>query len=148
MTWDNAIRQLGAEQMKHARSLLESRPFLSRIPDASLIIENPVATSVPGAGRYRFVATRDTDATYAMIYAPIGRTFRVKTSILSGTKLNAWWFNPRNGQSISLGTFENEATREFTPPDEGEMIDWVLVLDDASKGYPEPGKKANRNGRD
>jgi hypothetical protein len=125
--------------MKHARALLESRPFLSRIPDASLIVADPVATNVPGAGRYRFVATRDTDATYAMIYAPIGRSFQVKTDILEGTKLTAWWFNPRTGQSKLLGGFDNQGVHEFSPPDAGEMIDWVLVLDDASKGYPEPG---------
>ncbi len=31
-------------------------------------------------------------------------------------------------------------TREFNPPDPGEGLDWVLVLDDASKDYPPPGK--------
>jgi len=28
-----------------------------------------------------------------------------------------------------------------TLPDPGEMIDWVLVLDDASRNYPEPGAR-------
>jgi hypothetical protein len=34
-----------------------------------------------------------------------------------------------------------EGEREFTPPDYGEMIDWVLVLGGAVKKYPPPGKK-------
>jgi len=31
------------------------------------------------------------------------------------------------------------AEREFTPPDMGELLDWVLILDDASKHYAPPG---------
>ena len=31
--------------------------------------------------------------------------------------------------------------REFTPPEPGEMLDWVLVLDDESKQYPAPGRR-------
>jgi hypothetical protein len=34
--------------------------------------------------------------------------------------------------------------REFTPPANGEMIDWVLVLDDAAKNYPPPGQPLAR----
>jgi hypothetical protein len=27
----------------------------------------------------------------------------------------------------------------------GEAMDWVLVLDDAAKGYPKPGKRFSNN---
>ena len=33
MPWDEAIDQPGAAQMQHGRALLESRPFLTRVPD-------------------------------------------------------------------------------------------------------------------
>ena len=59
LPWFEAIDQPGAGQMQHAKHLLLSRPFLSRIPDDSIIVTNPVPTSVPGAGRYQFCATRD-----------------------------------------------------------------------------------------
>lgn len=76
-----------------------------------------------------------------MVYAPIGRKFSVKTSKLTGAKIVAWWFNPRNGQATRIAEFANDrADREFTPPDAGEMLDWVLVLDDAAKNYGVPGK--------
>jgi hypothetical protein len=39
----------------------DGRPFLTRIPDDSVIVTDRIPTSVPGAGRYRFVATRDLD---------------------------------------------------------------------------------------
>jgi hypothetical protein len=130
----------GAAQMQHGRALIESRPFLTRIPDDSIIASNRVPTSIPGAGRYRFVATRDESGSYAMFYAPVGRKFSVNMDKISGAKVRAWWFNPRDGKATGIGEFPNTGVREFTPPDYGEMMDWVLVLDDAAKEYPAPGQ--------
>jgi hypothetical protein len=65
-------------------------------------------------------------------------------SAISGRVVKAWWFNPRTGEATTVGTFDNTGERAFTPPDRGEMIDWVLVLDDASKDYPAPGSIARR----
>ena len=72
LPWTDAIDQPGAVQMQHGRALLESRPFLTRVPDDTVIITGPVPTSMPGAGRYHFSATRDQDGSYAMVYAPVG----------------------------------------------------------------------------
>jgi hypothetical protein len=77
-----------------------------------------------------------------MVYAPIGRAFSVRMSKITGGSVNAWWFDPRTGIATFIGTFSNTNEREFTPPSKGEMIDWVLVLDDASKNYPTPGVRA------
>ncbi len=140
MPWSEAINQPGAAQMQHGRALIESRPFLTRIPDDSIIASNRVPTSIPGAGRYRFVATRDESGSYAMIYAPVGRKFAVHMDKISGSRVKGWWFNPRDGTAKEIGTWENKGVREFTPPDYGEMIDWVLALDDLSKNYPPPGQ--------
>jgi hypothetical protein len=140
VTWDEALDALGAAQMRHGRRLLESRPFLTRVPDDSLIVTDRVPTSVPGAGRYRFVASRDSSGSYAMIYAPVGRAFKVHMDKLAGARVKAWWFNPRTGSAAEAGEFSNTGEREFVPPDKGELIDWVLVLDDATKGFPPPGQ--------
>jgi hypothetical protein len=182
--WYEAIDQHGAGQMQYGRWLIESRPFLTRVPDDSILVTHRsdhtqldaqrdgivstklthvatspngepaiaspgggapnvpvVPTSVPGAGRYRFVATRDIQGTYAMVYAPVGRSFRVRMDAITGAKVRAWWYDPRNGQSTEIGTFEDKGERDFTPPDPGEMADWVLVLDDATKNYPAPGTR-------
>jgi hypothetical protein len=141
MPWHKAIYQPGASQMQYGRRLMESRPFLSRIPDASIIVESNVPTAVPGAGRYRFVATRDEEGTYAMVFAPVGRSFEVDMTVIKGEKITGWWFNPRNGDALKIGEFENQGSREFISPSPGEFQDWVLVLDDASKSYPPPGRK-------
>ena len=141
LVWTDAINQPGARQMQHGRALMESRPFLTRIPDDSVVATDRVPTSVPGMGRYHFSATRDTDGTYAMVYAPVGRAFSVRMSAITGARVTAWWFNPRTGAATRIGEFPNTGERAFTPPDAGEMIDWVLVLDDAASRYPPPGTR-------
>jgi hypothetical protein len=140
MPWFAAIAQAGARQMQHGRALMESRPFLSRIPDPEVIVTGAIPSSMPGTGRYHFAATRDASGSYAMVYAPVGRPFTVRMDKITGPKVKAWWFNPRDGQASLIGEFANTGERTFTPPDAGEMLDWVLVLDDASRNYPPPGK--------
>jgi hypothetical protein len=142
MPWRDAIQQPTASQMQHARWLLESRPFLSRVPDDSIIVPDRVPTSVPGTSRYRFVATRDSDGSYAMVYVPVGRSFKVRMEVIKGARVQAWWFNPRNGKAESIGTFDNKGERLFTPPDKGELLDWILVLDDASRKFRPPGERS------
>jgi len=139
MPWTEAIDQPGAGQMQHARALIESRPVLTRVPDDSVIIKSNVPTSVPGAGTRRFTATRDEAGTYAFVYAPVGRPFSVRMDAIKGSKAKAWWFDPRTGKADAIGEFETKGERRFTPPAPGELLDWVLVLDDATKNYPRPG---------
>jgi hypothetical protein len=140
LSWREALDEPGAVQMQHGKHLLLSRPFLSRIPDDAIIVPNPVPTSVPGAGRYRFTATRDTDGTYAMVYVPVGRAVEVRMNAIKGPLVNAWWFSPRDGTATAIGQFPNKGTHTFTPPTPGEVLDWVLVLDDAGQNYPPPGQ--------
>ena len=139
MPWFEAIDQPGAGQMQFGRKLLESRPFLSRIPDDTVIVTDRVATSIPGAGLKRFVATRDAEGSFALVYCPTGRAIQVRMDAIKGSKVQAWWFNPRNGEATEIGQFSNRGQQRFLPPDAGEMIDWVLVLDDAARGFPQPG---------
>ncbi len=142
MSWQEALHQMGARQMIYGKQLIESRPFFSRIPDQSLIVSDATGNTVPGTGSYVFVATRDEDGTYAMIYVPNGRKFSVDTSSLIGEKLKCWWYNPRTGEAKLIGVKEKCATMEFVSPTEGEALDWILVLDDTAAKYPKPGIKA------
>ena len=140
MPWFEAIDQPGAGQMVYGRLLIESRPFLTRIPDNSIIVADNVLSSVPGAGAYSFVATRDQQGTYAMVYAPVGRKFSIRMDVIKGKNVIAWWFNPRNGEANKIGKFTNEGTQTFNTPTPGESLDWILVLDDADAKYNAPGK--------
>ena len=137
--WYEAMDAPGAFQMQYGKQLLLSRPFLTRVPDDSIIIPDVTPTSVPGAGLHRFVATRDSEGRYAMVYVPVGKTFSVRTDCIRGSKIKAWWFNPRSGKANLIGDFSNDGQLKFTPPEVGEAVDWVLVLDDAAMQFPPPG---------
>jgi hypothetical protein len=126
MHWKEAILRPGAEQMQHVRTLIESRPFLDRFPDQSLIVDN-----YPGANHMQ--ACRGND--YAFIYSPCGINFKVKMGIITGDKVKAHWYDPRLGKSQVIGDFDNDGEISFTPPSSGRTDDWVLILDDASKNY-------------
>jgi hypothetical protein len=147
LPWTDALGEPGAVQVVHGRRLLESRPFLTRVPDDAVVVTDRVPTSVPGAGRYRFVATRDSAGSYAMVYAPLGRAFKVRMDKITGPKVRAWWFDPRTGKAATAGVFPNSGEREFVPPDRGESLDWVLVLDDAARDFPPPGEGRAGDGR-
>ena len=56
-----------------------------------------IPTNIPGAGRYDFAPRATPSGTYAMVYAPVGRTFTVQMNAITGPTVKAWWFNPRNG---------------------------------------------------
>jgi hypothetical protein len=130
--WYDVLNSPGATQMKYIRRLIESRPFLSRVPDQSLIAgTNPTNTS-------HLQATRDASGSYAFVYSPDGRAFTVNTSRLSGTTLKATWYNPRTGASTPAAQFARTVTRTFTPPTSGANNDWVLILDDSTKAYKTP----------
>jgi hypothetical protein len=73
-----------------------------------------------------------------MIYAPIGRAFKVRMDKITGPNVKVWWFNPRTGEAAEIGNFPATGEREFVPSEKGELLDWVLVLDDAAKNFPPP----------
>ncbi|MCA9168133.1 MAG: glycoside hydrolase family 140 protein, partial [Planctomycetales bacterium] len=135
MPWYEAIHQPGANQMQFGRRLIELRPQLNRIPDDAVIVADEIQSSVPGTGRYRFCATRDADGSYAFVYVPVGRKFKVRMDKITGTEVVAHWYNPRTGQFSFIGNFSNVGEREFESPTPGEVLDWILVLDDVSKRY-------------
>jgi len=130
--WYDVLDLSGAWDMMHVRNLLESRPFLTRIPDQSLI------SGGTGTGGRHIQATRG--KSYAFIYIPYGQNVKVALGKISGQEVKAWWFNPHSGQAKPIVTFSNSGTREFDPPGKtARGNDWVLVLDDEAKHFPRPG---------
>jgi hypothetical protein len=121
VTWDVAINDPGANQMRHLRKLVESKPYLSRIPSPEMIPD-------PGAGGKRVVATRDTERTYALIYCPASRSFAVNLEGWPRRPLRVSLFDPRTGETKDYGTLSAEAPK-LTPPHVGENQDWVLILE-------------------
>ena len=136
--WKQALKLPAAGQVQHARALLESRPYLTRVPDQFVL------ASDPGAGGDHVVATRDSEGSYAMVYLPTPKPVTVDLSKIRGP-VRAWWFDPRTGKAESAGEFKNAGTQAFTPPGAEGAKDWVLVLDDASRGFGAPGRPSGAN---
>ena len=130
--WQAALIRPGAEQVGRLRRLIESRPMLSRVPDQSLLAEDA------GSGGAHAQATRDANGSYAFVFVPDGRPIAVAVDALSGSRLRATWYDPRTGSTSEAGMHERRGTLRLAPPLAG--TDWVLVLDDASAGYGQPGR--------
>jgi hypothetical protein len=124
MHWKEAITRPGAWHMQFLVNLIESRPFLERVPDQELIAEN-----YNGANHLQ--ATRG--ESYAFIYSPNGLNIKVNMGRISGDKVKAQWYDPRTGETSYIGELANEGVQSFMPPSSGRKNDWVLILDDASE---------------
>lgn len=129
--WQEAMHLPGSGQMRHLRELIESRPYLSRISDQSII------TSEVRTGVHHVQATRDSNGSWAFIYIPSGNPVEIDLSKLTGSKIAVHWFDPRTGNAFAAGHAAGGKKHDFKPPTFG--VDWVIVLDDASKNYRRPG---------
>ena len=131
--WRNAIDRPGAFQVGYLRRLIESRPFLQRIPDEGLVLQGQ------GNGGEHIEAFRATDNSYAMVYLPVGKAITVSTA-WSKNGITGWWFNPKDASVQKINPLSANSSITVTPPVTGTGNDWVLVLDDATAGYSVPGK--------
>jgi hypothetical protein len=119
--WTKAINDPGAAQMVYIKNLLLSRSYFDRVPDQSLIAGDA------GERYNHLVATRGKN--YAMVYTYTGRTIPVQMDKISGTRIKASWYSPRNGKTTAIGSFTNKGMQQFDPPgEEKEGNDWVLLL--------------------
>ena len=140
--WFDAMDLAGGWDMKHVKDLMLSRPFLSRVPDQTILKETY-------SGADHIQATRGDG--YAFIYIPTGKNVTVNLSwVKQGESLTVWWYNPRDGitynekGNVTHRPFKQAlkpgSTATFDPPGSPQRgNDWVLILDYSSKSYPEPG---------
>jgi len=129
--WYNALDYPGACQMIHLRHLMESRPYLIRVPDQSIVLREEGQENRP------ILATRASDSSYAFVYVPDSpRAFEVDMQKISGNAVKAWWYDSRTVTAERIGDFSDHGSRVFHTPPEGP--DWVLVLDDAQRKFPKP----------
>ena len=145
LDWKDALQDEGASDMQHLRFLMESRPMGKRIPDQSVLTSD--AGKLSSEPTYCAV-TRASDGSYVMVYSTMGKPFTIDLKVLSGARVNAWWYSPRDGRCYNeqfqqtIRPFEIANTHQphnFTPPTSGLNQDWVLVLDDAERKFPAPG---------
>jgi len=132
--WPVALDLPMANQVRHLKNLFLSRPFLTRIPDQSM-----VAGSQEENNDY-VSATRDSGGSYALLYFPTGKTTAIDLSKLKGVSLKSQWYDPRTGNAFDGPYLSTSKSITITPPTSGKGNDWVLVIDDASQNFGIAGK--------
>ena len=132
--WREALTHIGSSQMGYMRRLFESRPWQRLVADQGALVGDR------GAGPSALRAARAADASFLLVYSPYGRSFQVDMGRLGGGRVEASWFDPQSGVAVPIGAFPGSGPRAFDPPgDEARGNDWVLVLDDAARGFGPPG---------
>lgn len=125
--WHVAMDSEGALGMKYLRKLVELFPWYSMIPDQSIIAEGQ------GEGEDHIQAARSEDGSFILAYLTFGKPISVYMDRISGAKVKAQWYNPREGSWVSIGEYFNTGIQKFIPPSCGEQNDWVLVMEGDKK---------------
>ena len=119
--WQEGMQAPGSSQMQYLKQLMLSKPYLERIPDQTLVIDN-------GEKYNRVISTRG--KTYAMFYVYNARKFKVALNKLKFIPKKATWFSAVDSQVIEIKDYKYTAEKSFDPP--GEKVngnDWVLILE-------------------
>jgi len=138
--WRNELNSTGSVEFGLYASLIRSRKFWLLEPDHG----HTVMTAGYGSGTTMATTARASDGSSILAYIPNRRQVTIDMTKItdSGGQAACSWYNPRNGQFTSIGTFATAGTRNFTPSAAG---DWVLVIDAAGGSglLPPTGLSAN-----
>ncbi len=134
--WTQALDTPAVRQLHYIKTLLYSHPYLTRIPDQSLVLAGQgtnVATRVQ--------ATRDgtwghNDATYIMAYISSPRTVTLNTGVITARELKVFGFDPATGSTELI--HEKLANPGRLTLEKRPQGDWVVVIEDAAKDYSQP----------
>jgi len=134
MYWQDALDLPGAAQMGYLRKLMELHPMNNLIPDQTLIVS--------GQGNCANYSCAIRGKSHAFVYIPTGNRTTIKLGVLTGEKIKASWFDPRNGEILAMGEYLNKGEQSFEVPGmskeltwlkSGRGCDWVLILEDATR---------------
>jgi hypothetical protein len=135
-TWQSQLGIAGSVSASWTGALFRSREHWKMVPD----LAHTVVTSGYGSGLTLTVTSRTGDGQTIIAYIPNGNATTITVDMTEITSASntaqCWWFNPSSGATISIGSYANSGTQDFTPPDSN---DWVLVIDDADANLPAPG---------
>jgi hypothetical protein len=121
--WNKSLDLEVANQVKHLKNLMLSRPYFERIPDQSLVAEEQTDDE------FFIASTRSLDGKYAFFYFPTGRTSSVDLSKMNGETFKMTWLDPRTG--VEIKAYQQPKGNKITviPPSSGRGNDWVLIVD-------------------
>ncbi|MEP0710905.1 glycoside hydrolase family 140 protein [Algoriphagus sp.] len=124
--WHQSLDLEAANQMKHLKKLMISRPYFERIPDQSMIVEQQLDDETYVS------ATRDKKGSYGFFYFPDGKSISINLENLTGTAFKVTWFDPRTGVEFpgnGGSPLSKETSLPIRTPSSGRGNDWVLIVD-------------------
>lgn len=130
--WHEALDHPGGVQMKYVRRLFAAFPFDRLSPSDDLIQDGP--TTGPAKIRSALAG----DGSFALVYSSRGEPFSVDLGRFEGKAVRCSWYDPRYGVTYPVHTHAGYAAQRFVPPTRGRGQDWILILDDASRGFELP----------
>ena len=138
--WKDNLNTTGVTQLSYCKSLLQSRPWYTLVPDqAHTLVTAGHGAYWSGGSPSSGISANDyvtaassPDGKLALVYIPTARTITVDLTRLSGA-ITARWYDPTTGgyQPIAGSPFLNTAPVAFTTPGvhSDGAADWVLVLE-------------------
>ncbi|MEM9672997.1 MAG: glycoside hydrolase family 140 protein [Cyclobacteriaceae bacterium] len=133
----------GSAHLMHLRTLVESKPIQTRIPDPLLVSAGTTGRD-NGLSPDLRIATRSEPGDWSFVYSTRGSLIRVVMSRLAEGQADAYWYSPRSGQwnyegresnnkvpfQMNIPSGTNSPDVYFDPPGKSEDgNDWVLVLE-------------------
>lgn len=118
--WYDALDTEGAMQMTYLKQFIVENGFYERWHDQSFL------ASPQGVGYDYVIVSRGKN--FLLAYTYTGRPFTLTFERLKWKSAATYWFNPRIGVTMFLGTLKNPKEHTFSPPgDVAYGNDWVLI---------------------
>ena len=129
-TWKAALRASGARQMGILKKIfLARKEWWNLVPDQSIF-----AAGGNVEGQILNMAARHSDGAWAMVYLGSEGSVSIHMNkIVTASKVDAFWFDPRTGESSPAGSFPDTGVQAFSTPDGWEVALLVLEATDKRK---------------
>jgi hypothetical protein len=123
-TWKKALDAPGARQMGVLKKIfLGLKEWWYLIPDQSIF-----ANGGQTGGDVLNLAARHKNGEWIMVYLGSKSSFSINMNkIIAGNKVNVFWIDPKNSNSVPIGGFPNTGVKHFSTPDGWE--DAILILE-------------------
>lgn len=121
-SWKTSLDLPGAQQLIHARRLMERYSWEERRPVPEIIRSNNTSSNS------KIVSLKGPDFTF--VYFPNGETAVLDfNKIFPGKLLSLYWMDPRSGNIRKDSEIKTESPLSITPPSSGRGNDWVLICE-------------------
>jgi len=123
-TWKKALDAPGARQMGILKKILMARKeWWYLVPDQSIFTSGDKTS-----GRVLNLAARHKDGKWIMVYLGSKTSFSINMNkITTANKVNAFWIDPKTGDSVPINSLANKAVESFSTPNGWE--DAILILE-------------------